>query len=765
MLDDVHGSGDGGWCVSMVTWLLILVLTTPTTTTHGLSESPVVSERPLTCTSPLPENNKNRYDSSLRTLKEKNEDGKIYRYNIKKRSLSVMPHILAQEHGKSLRSELTYVDSVEEYGINKTSQHKNKSLVRSQQSYVSQPSTLPPSTTTERIYQSRNDYLLLCESPPLKFSPDFLGTSSQFCLPKRKHILFPDVRRLCNTLYGIMYNEKDIDVVTVTNVLRGWTRRVYFDANYMRLCIPLLNRFDRCRTNSLMTVCSRSRMVFPNLESCKPPPHNKLVFGHLLAPNIRKKHATCFAKLCRGFYKFERGRINNLRYRIFNLNLYYKIKDCSFDLDPESFGNASTTYTTYNTHWPLCYGMHQVVWAGNPSDHGLNGAWSYLPASCRAGEVVLLVMVGVVAVVGITGNSLVVLVMMKGSCRCFKISESILLRTSLAVSDLLMGVFVVIPSFIFHLDPLMSPEKYLKVDIYEGRVHIHRENKTIPMSSAEKTSDPWKIMQMIFMCVCSIASLIVLSMLSVERYVITRRALKYKDYITVPRVVLAITLTWLMGVCQASLIIYNEHFNSFLPFYTFPKLTIPTPVFNSDNLLLLSMTMVVTSTLGLSTVCTSVFSTLAIINFVRGLSRVTEEWKVLNITKSPQYKKETRHIIVTQLLMTGLYLLSTLPLIINFLSTLLGFKLSIELESYFLLHYLKWWVFVASSAWNPWLYNFRSWQFRKEVTRTLIAMMPNCLRKKYLAATMTPHATDERVARRLLKVGLLPYDGQLPKSL
>lgn len=267
------------------------------------------------------------------------------------------------------------------------------------------------------------------------------------------------------------------------------------------------------------------------------------------------------------------------------------------------------------------------------------------------------------------------------------------------------------------------------------------------------------------MCVCSIASLLILSMLSVERYVLTRRALKYRDYITVPRVVLAITLTWLMGLCQASLIIYNQHFNSFLPFYTFNKLTIPTPVFNSANLPLLSVTVVVTFTLGLSIVCTFVFSTLAIINFVRSLSRVAEEWKALNIATSPQYKKESRHIIITQLLMTGLYLLSTLPLTITFLSGLLGFKLSVELESYFLLNYLKWWVFVASSAWNPWLYNFRSWQFRKEVTQTLIALMPNCLRKKYLAATMTPHATDESVARRLLKVGLLPYDDPLTKNL
>ncbi|MPC66966.1 hypothetical protein E2C01_061125 [Portunus trituberculatus] len=90
---------------------------------------------------------------------------------------------------------------------------------------------------------------------------------------------------------------------------------------------------------------------------------------------------------------------------------------------------------------------------------------------------------------------------------------------------------------------------------------------------------------------------------------------------------------------------------------------------------------------------------------------VAKEWRTLKMKASKQYSKDNRYVLTTMILMVVLFLTSTIPLITNIVLNSILYRF----YHHHLFSYFAWWLFMASSAWNPWIYNFRSRQFKEDL--------------------------------------------------
>lgn len=230
-------------------------------------------------------------------------------------------------------------------------------------------------------------------------------------------------------------------------------------------------------------------------------------------------------------------------------------------------------------------------------------------------------------------------------------------------------------------------------------------------SHSFRTASGFIIFQSALLHITSTVSLLMLLVLSAERFVITSRYLKYKDYFSYGRTVLTITSSWITSFVNALWFAAHDDGRLSAQWLTFEKLPTGATWYGQGEVryVIYHWQFIIFFILGISVVT---FSTLAIKNFVKEQLHVAKEWRTFKMKASKQYSKDNRYVLTTMILMVVLFLTSTIPLTINIVlnSTLYRFY------HHYLFSHFAWWLFMASSAWNPWIYNFRSRQFKGDLT-------------------------------------------------
>ncbi|KAG7174933.1 Beta-4C adrenergic receptor-like 1 [Homarus americanus] len=546
------------------------------------------------------------------------------------------------------------------------------------------PSTLTADTTLslDDIVQSwsSTDHMLLCGHPPPTYTPQFLGHSREVCTENRnkpKSLGTPDTLSMCYDIYSSIYGNIE----------------------------PLYD--------------------------LQVPHEGKETFAKVLARFLMHNDSECCREHCEGTLKVTHSAAGEVPFLVFNNPLRVTGPSCvfmSYSLDYLRGIYNETLYITSNTQWPCCYAMFTVMWVGDPDAQGLNGAWSYLPVSCRAGEVVLMVMVAGVAVSGVVGNLVVVVVMLSGGHRG---QESNMLRTSLALADLLTSLFVVVPSLCHHIAPLFYPNELTELSSdmalnFDPENILNSTNDIKRVGNHAILRDGFHVFQSVLFSTCSIVSVLTLFMLSLERFILTGRPLHYQEYFTVGKVQVIIGLTWIMSFIDALMFAADRDGHLGAQWSTFNKLPTGVAGRSPENLayeIIYNSQITLLMVGGVSTV---IFSLLSIRNFVKEQKRVAAEWKSLSLKVGGRYEEETRYIMVTMLLMLMLFLVSSVPLMVE-----VYFRTFSHFFHYDAVYsYLAWWMFVAGSAWNPWLYNLRSHQFRSDFSETLRKLVPERLNKR-----------------------------------
>lgn len=566
----------------------------------------------------------------------------------------------------------------------------------SSSAYTSNPAENSPS----EISTFGNMYL--CDHPPKTFSPSFFGSSWEACLQydRKWEESFRDTMELCKKVYS--WTETNLEARVIGHYQSDvGTMKVITHESYVRICLPLFRRFNKCEERNFLTICWEDRVVFFHSNTCPYASSDVFLAGFLLDNNTE-----CFTEFCEGRQSVVDAEVGGLMYRLTNVR-----HSCGYMIQGLKYlyrKYNGTLYLHINDRWPCCYSHYVVIWAGLPEAHGLNGAWSYLPVSCQAGEVLLLVLVGCVMAGSIGGNLLVLVVMLRGGHRS---QESSLLRTSLAFADMLTATFVIVPSFMQHLKPFFFPPNYslltpgmklafesISVTSYTNITDFNRRNG-------------FPVFQSVLFNTTSTASLLTLLVLSVERFVITGRFLRYRDYFSYCRTVFVIAVSWTTSLVNALWFAAHDDGGLGAQWLTFEKLPTGASGYGPGGVrnIIYHGQFAIFLLLGISVVT---FSALAIWNFVREQLHVAKEWRSLKMKASKQYSRDNRYVLTTMMLMLILFLTSTLPLATNIVFN----SVTYNFRQHTLFSYLAWWLFMAGSAWNPWVYNFRSRQFKEDLT-------------------------------------------------
>nr|XP_027216639.1 uncharacterized protein LOC113809301 [Penaeus vannamei] len=526
---------------------------------------------------------------------------------------------------------------------------------------------------------------------------------------------------------------------------RGKTLQIFHQRDFIDVCLPLFRQYGICKEKRYSTFCVEDWTLFLHTRWCQRPSEEDKYFEVLWAVSLMRNDYECFDHICDGSYRVIVREVNGIVVQLLLLDRIrnackYLYQDDQLKAHIKSGFNKTIIWTT-NMFFPSCYPYYEVTWLGLPEEKGLNRFWDYLPLSCRVGEIVMATSVAFIGVFGAIGNLLVVTVILRSDRRS---EESSILRTSLAFADLFTSVFVVIPAFYDHLLPIMG-----SLDFNEKSATFHSEissSASVSFYHHTAVTHGYRLFQGLVLGVCSFVSLLTLFLLSVERFILTGRAHRYQHYFTVPRVKIAVFLTWSLAIMDTLFYMYNGDGLFSVTWSSFNKL--PVSISNEKIGEVLRWTyschIFVLSVLCVLTVITSLVS---IGTFVQEQAKVVAGWKKRNMRVSGPYQKENRQILTTMCILTFLFMLSTLPV---------GAFIVVNLTDTFfvqedLFRYLGWWTFLSGCSWNPWVYNMRSRQFRQEVGEVLRAMLPLWLRRR----AQRPQAAERERERRRAQMRML----------
>ncbi|XP_053637953.1 uncharacterized protein [Cherax quadricarinatus] len=598
---------------------------------------------------------------------------------------------------------------------------KNAEISDKTQVSVKQITAIPP-----QVYSSST--VLSSESNKLVTRPRRAGNS-------RFNTTGPDfdVSGLCKSLYKSSHGLPRTPLGYVYKINSRRFIYLYVMEKIVDICLPLYRSFYKCKEYKYLTLCIEQKVGFIHSHGCKRISEEDIFFEFFLGLYIISNDTECMERVCDGSFRFREASVKGVTYQIFNLRDFRggsKVCHKNFELlGTYASGRYNITYLTVNNLWPICCPMCVVVWNDKPEDYGINGGWSYLNDSCRASEVLLITLVACVAVSGVVGNVLVLVVMLTSRHGG---EESSMLRTSLALADLLTVLFVVIPALFYHISPFIKQTHYTVLNkraYFNYKSVTKRDATELIAKNFLVYSKGYVLFQSLLSKTCSTVSLFIMFLLSVERLVLTGRALRYYDYISRGRIKLVIVSTWAVSLMIALLNSYDEHGFIIALWSTFSKL--PTRyIRNYPDVLLFAFLSNLHIVLHMITVlATVILSMLAFRNFLREREREHSEWNY-GIKSTRLYSKDDRRILITMSFITAFYLISVVPSAIQFLLYSTG---NTPIEE-FLLDYFASWIFLVNTAWNPWVYNFCSSQFISDMAEMLHRVLP-----ERLGCNLKPH--------------------------
>ncbi|XP_063584821.1 uncharacterized protein LOC134762382 [Penaeus indicus] len=595
--------------------------------------------------------------------------------------------------------------------------------------------------------------MFLCSHPPREFSKHYLGdemtlNSGSECSLSNLRLKFNLVgaHELCSTIYYSLYSVDLLGHLIKRDGKRFW---FHYDEDVTRLCLPLFERFDSCEFHNFYAKCGN--IFFIHTSTCPVlSSENQYAITHVFEYILADKNV-CLKKLCEGTYSLFKSETQGLEFIQICMLSSDEFSDESSDELCDIFAHTYINYSYNNEQWPCCYPYHDVYWFDSPEKYGLNGAWSFLSPWCRAAEIGLIVMVSCVAVGSSVGNALVVMVMV----RLWRHDEtSNMLRLNLALADLLTSIFIVWPSLYHHIKPFVEP--------------VNLQHNSTQTNFAFFTGEDYYLFQGIVFSSCTVVSLLTLFLLSFDRFVRTGRGLVYNHYITHRSVKVVIIFTWIVGISDA---LFMTHFMQEIgnvQWIPIIKLPIGFSAYFVKEVSYIICDIIQKLTMVISIPCTITFSILSIVNFLQEQKRVRAERQTLGIRVLGPLHQENRHILITQLLMTVSFLLATIPVGVDYIqkNALYYFFPAVDpfpsCHNSMLNTYLSWWWFVASTAWNPFIYNMQSAQFREDLRLTLQRFVPQRVKAIFREHDENRNQVLARRRRLLSRVGIT--DGLMERT-
>ncbi|KAK7079894.1 hypothetical protein SK128_020185 [Halocaridina rubra] len=587
--------------------------------------------------------------------------------------------------------------------------------------------------------------------------------SKPMCTPSKYHI-YSFEKHLLNRPYryyslflacatsALVYF--DIHLTDFADVLYSKKYVLIRDESIVDLCLPLFEYFGHCFKNDYVTLClDGTTMAFFLHNNCTPIPHQRMHLHRIMTQLLLSRDSAAFQTLCEGDLNAIVSQRNNVSFTLFPVGKKAQIY-------------AGDKGVTMNKFWPCCYHNYLVLWDQNPKRAGLYRDWSYLPPKCQSGESALIVFQALVATFGLVGNFIVISVMLSGGHRS---EASCFLRTSLSLADFLTSILVIVPavrdsvalkngnmnkrSYIFqnatNITLLMTELKILPSDLHH--ITFWRQNGTSKDSyffTVDHDSVNWELTDAVLwelyptlfnffngwiyvvrahaLCLCACVTIITMFFLGAERFILCWRPLKYKQYFTIKRVIVGILSSWLFGVVTLVVISYGKRMTVYWSGWT--KLSygvLDTDILFNKPLRFISIFLLC---LGISTI---LFSVLALFAFLREQAKVTEERESMNMRITDDFEKENIYITISLVIISALYIMAYTPVGVSVIS---DHDQHYDTQQPILL-FLSWWLLLAGSAVNPFIYNMRSHLFKSDMAECLQKILPEPLKinlKRYI---------------------------------
>ncbi|XP_042207218.1 olfactory receptor 6J1-like [Homarus americanus] len=344
---------------------------------------------------------------------------------------------------------------------------------------------------------------------------------------------------------------------------------------------------------------------------------------------------------------------------------------------------------TQDVFWLTSSGEDVLLYMGTPSDIVLT--WDYLTAEQKMLQVVFQVVSVVVLVTTLIGNVLVLATMITCSDRD---DPWWIVRTSLAISDLLRGMFVMTLARHNSLS-LMTGDLTFSELQYSDKVLGFPGNVYEPLFVRRDYSNFCGII----FAVTEIMSFQCLGWLTFERLLMCKYP-REKRFLTPSRVTCVVLFMWITAVVFPVTVFLGQESPRHSFFDSVTMLTLILPSDDQTGLSLVMFWIMNVYIMGLF--CFTVIASVQalIIFYAKSQKELAEVTRSAPTSRAKQREMDDRRIKSTMALILVMYLISVVP---RFFLIIPGLKTHVRF-----LYYIFWWLFVGSSSWNWYIYNMRS---------------------------------------------------------
>ncbi|KAK7074252.1 hypothetical protein SK128_021711 [Halocaridina rubra] len=515
---------------------------------------------------------------------------------------------------------------------------------------------------------------------------------------------------------------------------------VIIDEFIAAACLPFYQHFSKCEKYSFLTKCSDgyTTIVFFHL-GCKFPTFiNRSGLIDMIAQAISFGSISFVAKfLCRGDMGFITNKIKGTEVAVLPTD----------DVPAHFF---SGKHFMFNQYWPWCYNNYMILWREDPEVVNLSKNWSYLPPECQdflASTIVITpALFDAFAVINGT---------MKARTFFITSDKAKFLADKFGVSSYQLHQHATIQN------GTEARSYRLTVDKGSNLSHI-LQSLPYPVVSYYPVfnySNGWfYVFRAQALCLCSCVTVITLFVLSIERFILCWRPLKYKQYYTLPRVKFVILFSWVFGLMSSVLSTLGYRMSAIWHSWTkLPMAYLDSNVYHNVPVESIAIILCV---LGILTV---IFSALALLAFRKEVTRIREERVSLDMRVTDDFERENTYITVSLIILGFLFVVTYLPVSIPVFSNYEGYYSETN-HPVFL--YLSWWFLLAGSAINPFIYNMRSTQFKSDIAESLQKILPQPFKARMKQYITRPREKKKTYFRELEESAEMAARGQygVPKS-
>ncbi|XP_066943428.1 uncharacterized protein [Macrobrachium rosenbergii] len=564
------------------------------------------------------------------------------------------------------------------------------------------------------FFYSEHYHVFLCNHPPNTYSANFLQHSEEEC---ENYSFFYNHNELttyemCDYIYERIHG-KSLDLERTWEIMLDNQKFMILisDERFVSICLPLFRRFNSCKEKKYLTICEDEGIMFLHSHECQPPSSEDSYFHVFLAQAAVEDRYSCFQCVCDGWRRIvEAKSANGITFTVSENDVSSIHEDvcleCNGMVTPLYFlARENQTKCFVNRYFLSCYAYTLVLWKGNTNGTILKEYWKVLPASCKAIEILMTSILGLILLTGVIGNLLIIFVICPSPGN--KDWPLKMLQMSLAFSDLLLVVFVIAPCFYNralqlsgHWNADLNGDPLSNKDCLSSLLHVNNRISFPRMWFTGEGISHYQVFQTIIFNTCISVSLLTLFSLSLQLLIRVKTSQKLVTYLSSPHIICAvISVIWILAIVDGFLLSFDGNgdvISVSVPVHHFP---LGLSSFRSWPL----RTFVLYRIFICQVLCwsTVVISFLLIKNFQRDHPRTDDKGGHFKRSFGDPCTNENIPVLVSLSATSLLFFISISPYLFCHYETVTS-------RSYFprwpLMKYSSQLLAKAPSAWNPWVY-------------------------------------------------------------